>query len=289
MTSDKRLKSLISLGLTLLATILIAATLPRLELQPGIPLPAWESQTQALPTETEMFPLISVNTFIRALLGILLASAFLYSLYKVIRGASWKEVLRSFRYVAILGLVILVVSVILFALLHLPVTTLPSVPEILPPALAIKGPKLAPLPPSLIWLVWIGLGLVTGLLIVWILRWQGQRRRSQDALAWEAERALQALKSGEGFKNVIVRCYREMGLVLQRERGIELEQSMTAQEFECLLEARGIPHAPIDQLTRLFEAARYGYRPPTQDNEQTAFDCLNVIVHHLREEKKIHS
>ena len=96
------------------------------------------------------------------------------------------------------------------------------------------------------------------LLLVRIFLWQSRRNRKGDPLSLQAELALRALESGESFKNVIVRCYTEMSLILQREQGLALEETMTAQEFERLLIARGIPHPPIDQLTCLFEAARYG-------------------------------
>jgi hypothetical protein len=77
-----------------------------------------------------------------------------------------------------------------------------------------------------------------------------------------------------------------MSLALKKEQGIELEETMTAREFERLLEARGIPPAPVHQLTQLFEAARYGYRLPTPGDEQTAFDCLNAIVQHAQAVRK---
>jgi hypothetical protein len=288
MTTDGKRMSLIYLGLASIAIFLIAAALPRLEFHPGIPLPGWENRSDAPQMESMVLPPISVNTFVRAILGILLLSALAYSGYKVIRGASWKEILSSSRFIAALVLLFLVVIGILFVVVNLSITDLPSAPEILPPTLAIQGEQLGPLPPGLIWLVWIGLGLVITLLVFRIIRWQIQRGRSSDPLILEAERALQALKSGEIFKNVIVRCYREMSLVLKREQGIELEETMTAQEFERLLLARGIPHTPIDQLTRLFEAARYGSRSPTPVNEQEAYDCLNAIVLHIRKEKKPH-
>ncbi len=94
----------------------------------------------------------------------------------------------------------------------------------------------------------------------------------------EAERALQALRTGSHLNDVIVRCYIQMSQALQKEQEIELEQTMTAREFEHLLEARGIPYAPVHQLTQLFEAARYGFRQLGQGDEQKAFECLNAIL-----------
>jgi hypothetical protein len=268
--------------------IAIAAALPRLEFQPGIPLPGLESRPAALPTETVPLAPISVNTLVRAMLGIILGTALVYSGYKVIRGTSWKGILSASRFIAVLGLVVLIAVGILFSLANIRISTSPITPEILPATLAIKGPKLGPLPPFLTWLVWVGLCLVIALLVVWIIRWQIQRNRVRDSISLEAQSALQALKSGESFRNVIVRCYRDMSLILKKERGVELEQTMTAQEFEHLLEGRGIPQPPISQLTRLFEAARYGYRPTTSEDEKDAFDCLNAIVVYTHKDKELH-
>jgi len=76
-----------------------------------------------------------------------------------------------------------------------------------------------------------------------------------------------------------------MSAALQKEQGIELENSMTAREFERLLEAKGLPRDPVHQLTQLFEAARYSLRLFTSADEQTAFECLNAIVQFSRERK----
>jgi hypothetical protein len=76
-----------------------------------------------------------------------------------------------------------------------------------------------------------------------------------------------------------------MSLALQKEQGIELAATMTARDFERLLEARGVPAAPVHQLTRLFEAARYGRWLPEPSDEQAAFDCLSAIVLYSRERR----
>jgi hypothetical protein len=53
---------------------------------------------------------------------------------------------------------------------------------------------------------------------------------------------------------------------------------MTTGEFENVLETAGIPHDPIHQLTRLFEAVRYGNWQPNLADEQTALQCLEAIM-----------
>jgi hypothetical protein len=70
--------------------------------------------------------------------------------------------------------------------------------------------------------------------------------------------------------------------VLRQAQGIEMEAAMTAREFERLLEARGVPRPPVHQLTQLFEAARYGRRPPGADDERRARESLTAIVQYSR-------
>lgn len=252
-----------------------------------MPLPVWEGEQAAVPSESAALPHISVNILALAILGIILGSTLLYTAYQFIRGGSWKQMLTSFRFAGILILVLSAVIFLLFAMGRVDLTPAMSMPEIPLPALSLKGLPLGPLPPLLIWLAWIGLGLMIILLAVRIVFWQGRRTRKGDPLMVQAELALQALRAGEGFRNVIVRCYSEMSLVLQRERGLALEETMTAQEFERLLLARGLPQPPIDQLTRLFEAARYGCHPPSSIDEQAAFDSLTAIVKHIRQPDKV--
>ena len=92
--------------------------------------------------------------------------------------------------------------------------------------------------------------------------------------------------TGLDLKDVIVKCYRQMSLALEKEQGIERKDFMTTREFENLLEAAGIPHDPIHQLTQLFEAVRYGNWQPNPMDEQKAIHCLQAIMLYSREPKK---
>jgi len=102
----------------------------------------------------------------------------------------------------------------------------------------------------------------------------------------EAEKAWQALITGLDLKDVIIKCYRQMSLALEQEQGIERKDFMTPREFENLLEAAGIPHEPIHQLTQLFEAVRYGNWQPNLVDEQKAIHCLQAIVLYSHDAKK---
>ena len=229
-----------------------------------------------LPTESTSATPISVSTFLEAILEIIVIIILAYTGYKVLKGVPWKQLIGPLLITVVVAIVVLL---ILFALFNINVTSAPPPMDVPPPALEVDGPPLGSPPAILIWLVWIGLATVVVLVGIQIVNRRTRQAQARDPLKLEAERALESLRTGLDFKNVIVQCYRQMSLALQKEQGIELEDTMTAREFERLLAARGIPPAPVHQLTQLFEAARYSLQPLTPADEQTAFDCLSVIVH----------
>jgi LPXTG-motif cell wall-anchored protein len=282
MSDDAKRKTLIFLLLTVGCMVLLAVALPRLDLKPGIPLPKWGGGTLPSPSESQPNAAISLSTFFKALLEAVGVIVALYCIYKFLKGVPWKEILGPALRIALLASLVIV---ILFAFANLHIT--PGAPvEVLPPELKLEeGPPLGPPPAILIWLVWIGLGLLLGLLGIWASKRRNQDRHVGDSVTLEAEYAMQALKQGRDFRSVIVQCYRQMSAALHQEQGLELENSMTAREFEQLLEAKGLPRDPVHQLTQLFEAARYSLRQFTPADEQTAFDCLSTIVQFSRERK----
>jgi hypothetical protein len=282
MSEDAKRKRLLFLLLAASLMISIAAALPQLELQPGIPLPKWEGSAGPSPIESQPDVSISFSTFFKALLEVVVIVVSIYCVYKILKGVPWKEIFGPALSIALLTLVAIV---ILFALTNFHVTSEPLAPEILPPELNREGPPLGSPPAILVWLVWIGLGVMIIALGIWASQRRTQNLRAGDLVEIEAERAMQALKKGLDFKNVIVQCYRQMSAALQKEQGIELEDTMTAREFEHLLEAKGLPRDPVHQLTQLFEAARYSLQQFTPADEQKAFDCLSVIVQFSHERK----
>ena len=277
MADNQKRSTMAFIGLVAVVVILIAAALPQLQLKPGIPLPivegdVGEGSLEPMPTVT-----ISIRTFFEAILGVMLLVVLVYTGYKVLKGVSLKEAMRPLLWIAPS---ILVILCILFIMTNVRVSLRPPEEEILPPSINIKGPPLAPMPPGLIWLVGGCLVASIVLLGIRLIKWHPEEALDEDRVKREAELAIHALMTGVDFKNVILRCYRQMSLALQEERGIRMEETMTAREFETLLEGRGLPPVPVQQLTRLFEAARYGLRQPGPDDEQKAIDCLNAIVQH---------
>jgi hypothetical protein len=285
MTSSIKRNTLISLGLVMIITMMIAASLPQLELKPGMPLPKLEDgQVVAAPVEKQEFVAISINKFIVMFFSLVLAGLMLYIMYKLFKGADWKMLISSIPSTLFVSLLVMT---LIFLIVLLPRST-DSVPTDLPlptPAPSVRAP-LGPVPPLLIWFVGFGLLIIAILIGFWIFLSSSKQTTTLDIVRLEAEKAWQALKNGLDLKVVIIQCYRQMSLVLQKEQGIERKDFMTTGEFEGLLEAAGVPHDPVHQLTRLFEAVRYGNWQPNPVDHQKAIQSLEAIVLFSREAKR---
>ncbi|MEE4195087.1 MAG: DUF4129 domain-containing protein [Anaerolineae bacterium] len=99
-----------------------------------------------------------------------------------------------------------------------------------------------------------------------------------DRVADQAEDALRKIRAGGDFNSAILNCYYEMNRIVQEELKISRQRSMTARDFENYLISKGLPGAPLQQLTILFERARYSKEAPNQEQEQKAVDALTDLI-----------
>jgi hypothetical protein len=137
---------------------------------------------------------------------------------------------------------------------------------------------------------WLDVGICLGLafllaIIITVLAWgiyRASRERAGDAitrLADEAQEAVDALQAGGNIRDTVIRCYIQMTLVLAVERNVRREEAMTPHEFEqILLTKLKLPETPVQRLTRLFEAVRYGDYHPGKREELEAIDSLSAIA-----------
>jgi len=285
MTGSAKRTTLILLGLVMLITVIIASSLSQLELRPGMPLPSLnDSQVVILPDEQELPVVFPVSDVLKVLFALILAGLMLYAIYRIIRSIGWPDV-RS--YVQTILVMLLIAGSITFLILLLLPKTQDTLEMELPlptPVPAVTSP-LGAAPVLLYWLVGIALLIGSILLGIWIFA-SSKQETTIDLVGLEAEKAWQALMIGLDLKDVILNCYRQMSLAVEKEKGIEREDFMTTREFENVLEAAGIPHDPIHQLTQLFEAVRYGNWQPNPMDEQKAIHCLEAIVVYSRAAKK---
>jgi hypothetical protein len=122
----------------------------------------------------------------------------------------------------------------------------------------------------------ISLGVVAG---AWaMVRRLDRGPRAIDDLAGEAQRAIDALRAGADVRDTVMRCYFEMGRVLDDHYGLVRREAMTPREFEQLLAGVDLPRAHIERLTRLFEMVRYGSQTASGMQEQEAIACLAAIA-----------
>jgi hypothetical protein len=281
MSPRARRSTLLSLAAALAATSLVAAGLPRLRLSPGLPLPAVNEggillSGPGLPAPAQV-PVSKAVVLVLAVGGALLV---LYALWRLLRGV------RPSSLVPMVLRGLLLIAAVCAAVLVLTLFTPPGfvaapVPPLPPPALAPRAPLGDP-PPLLLWLTAGGLVLASGLTAAWLLRPRPPQRDPLLLVGLEAERARAALLAGGDARSVILACYARMSAVLAEERRIERPGSMTAREFGDLLGSLGVPRPPVQELTRLFEAVRYGRQRPSGADVDRALACLDPIVEHCR-------
>ncbi|HSK66146.1 MAG TPA: hypothetical protein VK888_04395, partial [Anaerolineales bacterium] len=107
MTGSTKRKTLLLLGLAIVLTMLIAANLPQLEFQPGMPLPRLEEgQLVAVPVAAAPFVSISASTFILVLIALFLSGTALVVVVQLLRGADWKLILSVLRQMLIISILI---------------------------------------------------------------------------------------------------------------------------------------------------------------------------------------
>jgi hypothetical protein len=266
---------LVSAGLT----VLVAAGLPLLTVQPAMPLPSFEGGEVSVPSPTFAPVGMTINRLAGIIVLMILGVFILVLIIRAMRGVPWKRLLPAA--LSLLWKVLLVCGLLLLVLSLLPRTAGTSAGEPMPPPKPLATSPLGPVPPAVIWAA--GIVLATAVILLAVRMLVARRRRDSRPWEREVEHARQALLEGQDLREVIIRCYRRMGEGLQEARGIEREAFMTTGEFEELLTEEGLPRDPVRRLTRLFEAVRYSLRQPAPGEEQNAILCLDAILEHCRQ------
>jgi len=259
-----------------LAVILMSASLPNLELNPGKGQIAvmkgeeFESVGAASPNPYAFF---MVRAFF-LVLGVLIPLAIIFSLR--VPEARW----RLFLFLCVILVLFLLVNYIPWNRSPVSLTGIQmpgSVASMLPSS---TGKEYIPHPPR--WIVYAASfslsALVLGLSLFLWLRWRRSQTSSLDLVAREAHKTIKELRAGADLKEGVIRCYYDMSRVLKEQHGLSRRHAMTTREFERYLEEAGLSGDHVRRLTRLFEKVRYGAKNLGEAEEGEAIDCLTAII-----------
>lgn len=280
MTTRHRRWAIITVGIALSAMILLSASLSELEFSFGEHfLIGNQSQSDDMGINLSLDGevLMDIILALFAVIQFLLPFAILYI---IVSREARKNVLKMlFSLLWILALYVLISSG------KYPFT--PSETEFtadFPPSESITADiDLAYVAPQwLLTVMTIGLSVLIASMIVgaFMIIWRRIHRSASplELVMHEAQDAIDALHAGDDLKDTVMRCYFEMSRIISKQHGIRRDKAMTPREFERNLVKAGLPREYIRQLTRLFEAVRYGSKIPDEKEERQAISCLTRII-----------
>ncbi len=260
------------------ALTLLAAGLPQLSFRPGR---SFILNDAPAPDAANGAPPINMGNlgYWRLLIAAIVLVVLGYFVLTLIFSAKlrWHLLQR----VAQVLLVLLLGYLIIGRLIGTPPPLPPTQPDAAPPQ-PVRAPTGEPLPIFVAqptpWLVALVSLVLAALLIAGIWYFWRRSRPKVSPVTALAQAAIASIQAGGDVQSVILRCYLEMSQVLGEQRGIERERAMTPREFAQHLAASGVRDQHIQQLTRLFEGARYGAQSPSAHDEHVAVECLTAIV-----------
>ncbi len=103
--------------------------------------------------------------------------------------------------------------------------------------------------------------------------------RTLHRIAAHARTAIADISRGGDLGNIVIRCYADMNQVVRERRGLLRERSVTAREFTDHLLRANLPRDAVVALTRLFEKARYSATiSVSPEDQQIAVASLEAII-----------
>lgn len=273
---QKRNQALLYIVLTIICITILGVSLSDLQFLPGLPFPGAESSSVYNPT-TLPDP-FNKNNSSPWILQIVLAVGVILILFFLII-ALLKKI--NYKLISLITGVLVILFTLFSVLTKLSPSQFQNVTEGTSPTEQLLSEyQVAPIgdPPTNLFIgVKVGLMLaiivIFGRLIVHVFK----PSQKDNKLADEVESAIQAITEGVNLGGVIIRCYLNMENAISEELGIDRGQSKTPHEFETYLIDKGIPKAPIQLLTTLFEKARYGNQCLAKEDELDALSSLFAI------------
>ena len=284
---EKKVKKEILIFLTaaIILTLLLSTGLSNIAFKKGMPLPSMDLGQGTVSMSGENINVVApVSDFAKIILIITVIVAFIILAYKIIKRINWKDFGSGFLYIF---LIIFAIFGIVFAILFfLPHSTIQISKLIFTSPEEQQLSPLGKAPNILVIFIAFILVCLLVLLIVIILRRKKQNTDTPYMIELEAMNAINEIQNGKDLKDVIIRCYHKMCIALQDEQELMREESMTVEEFEKRIEEAGAPQKSVRQLTRLFEAVRYGNWNPGQVDKKNAIKCFNNIIQYFSEIRK---
>lgn len=280
MTQNRKYIALLFFVTTLASVILLSASLSNLRLHGGMSFPGGNDYEDATRPATAIATGRNVSlTLLKGIVDLILLILMLSVPARLIPLINMKRLVQVLLVVIALLLIANLIS-------HLPGSQPVDAPGTSSGVASTSADypvsSLGQPPQELIGLVLLGVLVGIGALIFKIVKeWQAPVR-VEDRLSQEAESAIDAIKGGENFRSVIIRCYLQMARALQEEQKIERSANMTVREFEDWLALKGFPSLPVHQLSRLYEKVRYGQQEILADDEKIAIRSLNEIIQFCR-------
>lgn len=283
-----RLWILITLGVAIVALLVLAASLAEVEFSPGEPF-AFGTGMPVQPPPAGMSPDLppALRLFLRVLLLLTLALIPFSIYYLIVSPEARRRALQNLIVFGImLGLIYLLRRQMKPGeresdfLANFGMRDLAEAGAARPPA-EFSGAA----PQWLVILVSFILAAVIAALAVGLI-WAFLRRRHRPAepdiilqeLGQQADDARQALEAGGDLRDTVIRCYVEMNRVVREARGLQRERAMTPHEFEERLAHAGLPAGQVRDLTQLFEEVRYGAKEFGPWEGRRAIACLAAIA-----------
>ncbi len=276
-----------TIALTVLALAALAAGLSNVDLGSGNPLPSVEAfefdSSPGAPAPAS--PL--AETVVRVVLAIVFWVLLPISLLYLLVSAKARRILL--RNLAVFALLLLMFYLVVQLADNgaMDEAREPAVPQAgeTPDAATrpVDPPDYVSQPPD--WIVLVASALVFAAVgfvgwRLWTQRADPQAEETElaDELAQRAGAALDDVRSGQAFANVVLRCYRDMERSVRRAQGLSRRASMTPREFERRLVEAGLDAEAVRGLTRLFERVRYGNEDVGPNDEAEAEACLAAIA-----------
>ena len=289
MIDARRLRILIFSTLAVAALLILASGLSQLRLLPGIPFPTSRLEMESIPYGAP--PVSSLGLLIiRILYFFLLACLPIVVIYLIVSPQARRMFLRY-----------LLATLVLLVLIYLAPRIIPTAPVesvAVPVEDALGEPgdtegsgwNFVPNPSEqVVFIVSIVIAVMLALFLVFLI-WRFTRPKKEpiadlERIAQEAQTTLEEIRAGGDLRNSVIRCYARMTQVLRDERDIQREDAMTPREFEALLIQKRLPEKPVKDLTRVFEAVRYGSRAPLHEEELLALNSLSAIIRAIQRAK----